>query len=136
MQPLAKEKERYRVFLPASKAILHLLFQKVTDEIFDGRVKVAVLKLALVLQSATRHLFVLHLFLEISKRQTGGHHLVDAAAHRPPVDRHAVVLLPQDLRSHVAGCTCLRTHNKNSEPLTQSVGLRSKGVLGSSPGMD
>lgn len=96
--------------LPASKAILHLLLQKVTDEIFEGSVKVPVVKLALVFQRATRHLFVLHLFLEVFKRQTGGHHLVDAAAERPPVDRHAVVLLPQDLWSHVAGCTCLRTH--------------------------
>lgn len=99
----------YKVFLPTSEAILHLLFQKVTDEILDGSIKVSVFKLAFVFQSATCHLFIMHLFFEIFKRQTGGHHFVDAAAHRPPVHRYAVVLLPQNLWSHVTSRTCLRT---------------------------
>lgn len=99
----------YKVFLPASEAILNLLLEKATDEVLDGRVEVSAFKRALVFQSAPRHLFVLHLFFEILKRQTGGHHLVDAAAHGPPVHRRAVVLLPQDLWSHVTACACLKT---------------------------
>lgn len=97
------------MFLPASEAILHPLFQKATDEILDGPIKVSVFKLALIFQSATCDLFILHFFFEIFKWQTSSYHLIDAATNGPPVHRHAVVLLLQNFWSHVTGCTCLRT---------------------------
>lgn len=79
-----------------------------------------VFKLALVLESATNHLLILHLLLEVFKRQAGSHHLIDAAANSPPVHRHAVVLLPQDLWSHVASCTSLTTRTQRVEYLKDS----------------
>lgn len=97
-------------YLLAPEAMLHLLLEKAGDDIFGGSIKAFVFKLALVLQSATSHLVVLHLFPEVFERQTGSHHLVDAAAQSPPVHRRAVVLLPQNLRGHVTRRTGLRTH--------------------------
>lgn len=87
-----------------------LLLEEAADEVLGGSVKVFVFKLALVLQSATSHLLVLHLLSEVLEGQAGGHHLVDAAAHGPPVHGRAVVLLPQNLRRHVASRTSLTTH--------------------------
>ncbi len=88
----------------------HFLPEKTADDIFSRRIKVFVFKLALILQSATSHLVVLHLLSEVLERQTGSHHLIDAAAKSPPVHRRVVALLLQNLRSHVTCCTSLTTH--------------------------
>ncbi len=95
--------------------MLHFLLEKACDDVFGGSIKAFVFKLALVLQSATSHFAILHLFSEVFERQAGSHHLVDAAAQSPPVHRRAVVLLPQDLRSHVTRRTGLTTHRGETE---------------------
>lgn len=102
-------------YLPTPKAMLHLPLEKEADDIFGGSVKALVFELALVFQSATSHLLILHLLPEVFEWQTGGHHLIDAAAQRPPVHRHAVRLLLQNLRSHVAGRSSLATHRGEKE---------------------
>lgn len=95
--------------------MLHLLLEKAADDVFGGSIEAFVFKLALVLQSAASHLIVLHLFPKVSKRQTGSKHLVDAAAQSPPVHRRAVVLLPQNLRSHVAHRSSLTTYRGETD---------------------
>ena len=104
-----------RFYTPTPEAMLHLLLQKAADYIFGGSIKAFVLKLAFFLQGAASHLLLLHLLPEVFEGQTGSHHLIDAAAESPPVHRRAVMLLPQNLRGHVAGRTSLTAHRGEEE---------------------
>ena len=107
----------------------HLLPKKAADDIFGGGIKAFVFELALVLQSATSHLLILHLLSEVSKRRTAGHHLIDAAAQSPPVHRRAVALLPQDLRGHVTSRTSLATHRGETGSGMRKISKRHKSSL-------
>ena len=97
---------------PEPEAILRLFPEEAADDVFAGSVKASVFKLDVVIQSATGHLLYLHLFSEVFKRQTGGQHLVHAAAQSPPVHTRAIALLPQNLRGHVARRTSLTTQTR------------------------
>lgn len=97
---------------PEPEAILRLLPEEAADDVFAGSVKASVFKLDVVLQSAAGHLLVLHLFSEVFKRQTGGQHLVHAAAQSPPVHTRVVAIVLQNLRGHVARRTSLTTQTR------------------------
>lgn len=100
--------------LPTAKTVLHLLHQELTDNAFCVSVKEFLLKPALVLQCTSSHLLFMHFLSEVFIWQSSGDHLIDAAAQRPPVHRFMIILLPKDLRGHVASGTSLRTHREES----------------------